>query len=338
MKRGIVVVVIMALFVTTPSIGRGSDDSWGWPLIAGAIVGGGVLIGSALHEVGKKASSSWNYSYITAVSDRMHRLSAQYNVSVKPFYLDSDKKSIARILSEQHPSVSRFLSDLDSDVSDFDSAISGLQSKLTEWGTSDDRRDMYRDGADVLRRSLSVQSQFHELNNRLQSQRAYYVLYDVVRCKSPELSRYGSYPYHDLLGELEQAKNVLQKALNGLECQYGLDSFDRQLCERARFKLEKLSDSYTHVIESAQYHHEKLEKLREQRHRELMIAQERLREAEEACAELVRAKAERERAHAEWCRQQDDLHRLKRELRELEGREYLESHPSFEYVSIQVDL
>lgn len=319
-------------------------DGWGWSeaIVTGALVGAGVTIaGKLIQNVAHSASSSWNHSYVTAVRDRNDRYARQYGPLIDTIMFSSSKKALARELSERYRSVKTLVYDFNCAASDFDGAISGLKSKLAEWQSQEDRRVMYREGRDAIDDAMPLQRRLHEANDSLQSQRAYVILYDVICYKSPELKHCEDYPYHVLLGDLESAKNELRAAVRDLECNCCSDSADRELLEKAHMKLDRLSDAYSRVIESAQYHHEKLEKLREQRHKELMEAQRRLEQAERerARAERELAQAERERARVEWERQESDLARLRRELRDLEDeRERHSTLPSCDYVGVSVHI
>lgn len=319
------------------------DDDWGWSgtIIAGALIGTGVaLAGKVVHDVAQGASTSWNHSYISAVRDRADRYEREYSGLIDTVRFSNSKKLLARELSEKYPSVSGIIYDFNGATTDFDGAISGLESKITEWRSQDNRQSMCREGRDVIEDAYPLQKRLREANNSLQQKRCYLVLYDVVCHRAPELKRHESYPYHTLLNDCESAKDELKRAIRDLERTYCLDILDRELCEKAQTKLDRLSDVYTRVIESSQYHHEKLEKLREQRHRELMEAQRRLEQAEleRARAERERAQAERERARAEWERQEQDLIRLKRELHELEGQQNHCTQPSYDCVDISVHI
>ncbi len=344
MNRRILAAILLVTLpaLSSPQLHAKGDDGWGWAeaIVTGAVIGTGVaLAGTAVHHASQSISSSWNHSYVTAVSGSTEQLSRQYRSLMDSVLCSSDKKSLARSLSENYCSVKKLIRDFDNDVINFDNAISSLRGKIDEWRQQDSRHDIYREGKDALRNAQPLQQRLHETNDQLQSHRCYFILYDIVRHRAPELKRYETYPYHALLDDLEHAKSELISAINNLRSCFDLDCCDRELLNKAELKLDKLTDAYRHVLESAQYHHEKLEKLRAQRQRELMEAQRRLREAEEARmrAELAR---ERELAYADWRREQSDLERLRRELRELEDLECGCVRLPYEYaeISLHIDL
>lgn len=335
--------LVSGLAVASGQITADHEGDWGWSgtIIAGALIGTGVaLAGKVVHDVAQGASTSWNRSYISAVRDRTNRHERDYGSLIDTVRFSSSKKLLARELSEKYRSVGELVYNVNCAVSDFDSAIAGLENKIAEWRLQDNRQAMCREGRDVLEDAYPLQKRLREANESLQSRRHYLVLYDVVCRKAPELKRHENYPYHILLNDLDSSKSELKSAMRDLECTCCLDILDRELREKAQIKLDRLSDAYMRVIESSQYHHEKLEKLREQRHRELMEAQRRLEQAEleRARAERERAQAERERARVEWERQERDLVRLKRELRELEEQKNLCMQPSYDYVDISVHI
>lgn len=339
-RKLVVTFLVVGLVAISQQITAKNDDDWGWSgtIIAGALIGG--LTGKVVYDVVQGASTSWNHSYISAVRDRTDRYEREYSGFIDTVRFSSSKKLLAREFSEKYRSVSGIIYDFKCATTDFDGAILGLESKVAEWRSQNNRQSMCREGRDVLEDAYPLQTRLRETNNSLQSQQYYLVLYDVVCHRAPELKRHESYPYHVLLNDCESAKNELKTAISDLEHTCCLDILDRELREKAQTKLDRLSEAYTRVIESSQYHHEKLEKLREQRHRELMEAQRRLEQAEleRARAERERAQAERERARVEWERQERDLIRLKRELRELEEQQNHCTQPSYDYVDISVHI
>lgn len=344
MKIGKLLAISIALSGSSELLDARDGDGWGWPetLITGVLLcTGAAIAGKVVHDVAEGVSTSWNHGYVTAVREQEIRLSREYGSLVDTvMYVDS-KKDLARNLSGHYHSVGTVISHFDRDFSCFNNAISSLRSKLNEWRGRDDRQNMYSEGQDVLSQALSSQRRFCKANDRLQDCKCYLILYDILRCDGPALKRCEKYPYHVLLDELDKTKRELETALSDLNSCCCLDCCDRELIDKACVKLHSLRDISSRIIESAQYHQEKLDQLREQRHRELMEAQRRLEQAElaRACADRELAQAERERARAERERQERDLDRLRRELRDLDDRAVVGSkYPSYDCMDVSLHI
>ncbi|MCL5436505.1 MAG: hypothetical protein M1549_01335 [Candidatus Dependentiae bacterium] len=343
MKR-IILILTLPITAISPSLAdlHANDSSWGWTetVVAGAALGAGVaLAGKAIREVSKGISSSWNHSYVSAVSTRIDRLSEQYD-SLAREIVHRNKREVASLLSDRYRSVERMLHDLNWQAKDFDQAISNLRGKLDEWRLQDERAVMYCEGLAILDHAMPLQRILHKTDDTLQAQRFYFILYDIARHSSPQLDSCERYPYHALLKDLEGAKTELQSAIRKLENCWDLDHYDRDLLDKTTAKLRALSRHYVRVLESAQYHHEKLEKLRAERHRELLEAQRRLAEAEREMADAIHdlAQSERQRTYAEWERRQSKVERLLRELNDIEDMDSDSDRPSYDSLELSVHI
>lgn len=267
------------------------DAEFGLPetIIVGACASA-LVGGIAYHAV-----TSCNQNYISSVRSQCKSLTRDYGILLDASELSQFcLREFADLLVNSYRPVDRFIESFARKVGALDSAITNLVKKMREWAKQNGHCNNYNEGAVVLQDALVLQRRLHELNNNLQENRDYFVLFALVNADFPVLNHANRYPYHTFCRELKAAKKALVLAICNFNESDGLDADMRNLIDRALTKIRILTNAYDHVVRSAEYVNEKLSKRdkrdrdeqedRERRDRELLEARKRQEESDLKCA------------------------------------------------------